>query len=266
MSNIFKSNSRFAGLMDEPEYDDKSVKIMKNMGWKEGKGLGKNLDGMKTPIQTEKRENNSGLGFKNENGFNSFKDNGFTERRYSRYPSEREREKYQAEEQAKKEFEKREEERRQQESLKLENFPELVTNAKEYEVVEENSYIEKLKQANQLHSDNKSVDPDLDNLKAGWILLKRAKLTGKIITKYKAKPVETNVIKEDTSVIDTINALVDLHERRTQEYIELNGYDIWEKNFKFANWKEWEAEYESDSDYDEDCDDEDEEDYDENNY
>ena len=79
MSNIFKNNSRFAGLIDKPEYDkySTSVKLMKKMGWKEGNGLGKNQDGIKTQLHVEKRENNIGIGFeadeKKINTFNSFK-------------------------------------------------------------------------------------------------------------------------------------------------------------------------------------------------
>ena len=77
MSNAFNNNSRFAGLIDKPEYDKSSVsaKIMKKMGWKEGDGLGKNQDGIKTPLDPEKRKNNTGLGFKyDEKKTNVFKD------------------------------------------------------------------------------------------------------------------------------------------------------------------------------------------------
>ena len=101
MSNIFKNNSRFAGLIDKPEYDKSStsVKLMKKMGWKEGDGLGKNQDGIKTPLQVEKHENNTGIGFevdeKKINTFNtfksdnnSFKNDGYRERRYNRYNDE----------------------------------------------------------------------------------------------------------------------------------------------------------------------------------
>eukprot|EP00055_Hartaetosiga_balthica_P014198 m.76665 g.76665 ORF g.76665 m.76665 type:complete len:372 (-) comp8521_c2_seq7:136-1251(-) len=42
-------------------------KMMKSMGYMEGKGLGKDMQGMVTPIQVEKRDNSlSGLGFKDQ--------------------------------------------------------------------------------------------------------------------------------------------------------------------------------------------------------
>ena len=73
-------------------------------------------------------------------------------------------------------------------------------------------------------------------------------------------------IEENTEMI-ILKELVELHERRTREFIELNGYDVWERMFKCRDWREWEARFEdeSDEDCDDDCDDdfddEDEEDY-----
>ena len=40
---------------------------------------------------------------------------------------------------------------------------------------------------------------------------------------------------------DIINALANLHQRRTDEYIELYGYDEWERVFKFPDWREREV-------------------------
>lgn len=271
MSNIFNNNSRFAGLMDKPGYDktSTSVKLMKKMGWKEGSGLGKNQDGIKAPLEVEKRENNTGVGFKADekkiNTFNSFKDNGFRDRRQNRYPSESERqrirEEYEAEEKARKEHEKQEQERLKQESLKIENFPELVNVKKEVDEPIEQNYIEKLKKVDEVKVD-KDADPDLENLKPGWTLIKKDKLTGKIITKSKFQINKEPQIEENVE-INILNALVELHQRRTEEYIELYGYDTWEKMFKCPNWREWEAEFEDDSDeeYEDDYDDEDEEEY-----
>jgi hypothetical protein len=42
--------------------------------------------------------------------------------------------------------------------------------------------------------------------------------------------------KEDESEIAVLNALVALHEKRTAEYIELYGYDTWEKMFRSPTW------------------------------
>ena len=49
-----------------------------------------------------------------------------------------------------------------------------------------------------------------------------------------------------------MNKLVNLHEKRTKEYIELYGYDTWEKMFKFPNWEEEENYFDDDEDEDED--------------
>jgi len=43
-------------------------------------------------------------------------------------------------------------------------------------------------------------------------------------------------IEERKLCNDIINSLVLLHEKRTNEYIELWGYDEWEKNFRFPNY------------------------------
>ena len=43
---------------------------------------------------------------------------------------------------------------------------------------------------------------------------------------------------------DTLKYLTELYEKRTNEYIELNGYDTWEHMFKFPDWREREQEQE----------------------
>ncbi len=255
MSNIFKSNSRFSGLIDETTYDknSSSFKLMKKMGWKNGNGLGKNEDGIKTPLEVEKRENNSGIGFKNDTKpFNSFKHNGHREYRHNRPLNERElqklREEYKAEDDARKELEKQKEEKRKQESLKIENFPELVLNKKEDNFIESQNYLEKLKIINTYT--DKDKDEGSDYSKPGWILIKKDKLTGKIIKKGEPTIMKESETSDEDKLMKIIDSLCDLHKRRTEEYIELNGYDNWEKMFKVQDWREWEAEYEYDSEYD----------------
>ena len=258
MSNIFKNNNRFAGLVDKSDYDKSStsVKLMKKMGWKEGNGLGKNEDGIKTPLAVEKRESNSGLGFnveeKRVNTFkdNSFRENNFRERRQNRYIGENERqrimEQYQFEEKARKEFEKQDDDRKTQESLKMDNFPELVINKIENDIQLDESYIDKLKKVEVKIERN--IDCDLENLKPGWTLIKKDNLTGKIILKSNVQINNIPFATEDKLPLNLLDTLVELHQRRTEEYIELNGYDNWEKMFKFPNWKECEDEIQDNSD------------------
>ena len=273
MSNIFKTNSRFAGLIDNHEYN-KDAKLIKKMGWKEGDVLGKNQDGIKTPHEVEKCQNNLGIGFNKDekkiNSFNSFKDNGFKDngfrepRQNRRYPSDIECQRLiqeqKAEDLARKEIEK-------QEALKIENFPEFVINKKEIDVNQGQSYLEILKQV-EVQDDDKNIDQDLVNLKPGWILIKKDKVTGKLITKCNIQIDDKPKIEENTEM-NVLKALVELHESRTQEFIELNGYDTWERMFKCRDWRERETGFEDDSDdsdedyddYDDYFDDEDEEDY-----
>jgi hypothetical protein len=224
MSNIFKTNSRFATLSDDISPAKKDTKKQNN--------------GIKKEIIEEK--NNS---FKSEN--NTFKNDGFRERSYNRYNNERER--LEAEVKAK----KMEEELKK--SFTIDNYPELVSNKKENVVTnQEQTYIEKLKKINEVKDENKEDEPEL---KEGWISIKRDKSTNKLVIKKKTIPIKKPEILEEEIAINVINVLVELHERRTEEYIELNGYDAWEKNFKFPDWREKEAELEED-DSDEECDDE----------
>ena len=159
------------------------------------------------------------------------------------------------------EQEQREKERIKQESLKIENFPDLlvVSNKKEFmEDIKKVSYIEKLQKEDDIKN---YIDTDLENLKPGWILLKSDPLTRRTIIKHHP---EINIIekteKEKTEkeiAINVLNVLVDIHERRTREYIEKFGYDEWERMFKFPDWREREAYLEqmenetNDSEYDE---------------
>jgi hypothetical protein len=224
MSNIFKTNSRFAGLSDDIPPAKKDNK--------------KNNNGIKKEIIEEKINS-----FKSEN--NTFKNDGFRERSYNRYNNQRER--LEAEEKAK----KMEEELKK--SFTIDNYPELVSNKKENVVTnQEQTYIEKLKKINEVKDENKEDEPEL---KEGWISIKRDKSTNKLVIKSKTSVIKNPEILEEEIAINVINVLVDLHERRTEEYIELNGYDAWEKNFKFPDWREREADLEED-DSDEEYDDE----------
>jgi hypothetical protein len=186
---------------------------------------------------------------------NSKKDKEEKNERFNSFKSEREspfRERYREQEQ-------REKERIKQESLKIENFPDLiiVSNKKEFmEDIKKVSYIEKLQKEDDIKN---YIDPDLENLKPGWVLLKSDPLTRRTIIKHHP---EINIIekKEKTEkeiAIDVLNVLVDIHEKRTREYIEKFGYDEWEAMFKFPDWREREAYLEqmenetNDSEYDE---------------
>lgn len=254
MSNIFKNNSRFAGLVD---YDTnlQPVKLIKKMAQKEDDGSNKNQDTIKIPIELKKCENKSNVGFKrDENSFNSFKDNRVRERKYNRPLNDYELQKIREEYKAYDEVKKQEEYKKQEESLKIDNFPELNLHNNENKIYEE-SYIEKLKSVIEVEPEHTNLDPDLINLKDGWIIMKKDILTGKTIVKGNFEKVKQCEITQKELTQKTIDGLVELHESRSQEYINLNGYDTWEKMFKCTNWQEWEDKYKNgfeDEDEDED--------------
>lgn len=260
MSNIFKNNSRFAVLMDDETVNQersKSERGNNERGRNErGRNERVNKDKKKESIENDMKQGNNS--FKSEN--NIFKNERGNEMRYNRYQSSRE--KYYEEQKVIKEFEKEQEERRKQESLKIENFPELVTIKKETKNTDDLNYIEKLKVFDEKIIEAKISDPDLDNLKPGWVVFKTDNLTKKTITKYYSNGLEKSL--SDNIDINSLNQLVLLNEKRTQDYIELYGYDTWEKMFKCSNWREWELEFEDNSDDEEDYEEEneEEEDYD----
>lgn len=218
MSNIFKTNSRFASLIDN------------------------NLPPQKKNNEKKKIDEGRSL----ENNFNSFKSEKRIEnfRELNEIDREKRRIEKEKQDKIKKERDEREKEIITKELLNINNFPELVVTKNNEERM---NYLEKIKTEQKK---DLIIDPDLVNLKPGWLLIKKNKITGEII--MKSHPDNNNDIfvkrdKTDKEIAnDIINTLVKLHEKRTQEYIELNGYDTWEKMFKFPNWQE---ENYSDSEY-----------------
>ena len=211
MSNIFKSNSRFSSLIDD-------ISKQKNSSKNDEK------------VKSEYHSNS----FKTENPpISETRHNGFRDRDGFRDRG-RERYRLQIEEEikAKKEFEERENERIKLESLKIENFPDLVSISKKEENKDNMTmnYMEKLNK-------EEIKNNDLEILKPGWVLLKRDVVTGRTITISHPK---TNV-EENNEENNVVNLLVKLHEKRTNEYIDNYGYDEWERMFKFPDWRERET-------------------------
>lgn len=235
MSNIFKQNSRFAALVEDKD---------------------------------NKKDNK-----KKEVQFNSFKNKDrsrpYEDKEKFKLNKEREYEE-------KKRRELKEKERIRQESLNLDNFPSLSLkeNTENTENTENSvnklSYLDKIKANNGEKEKNKynNIDPDLVNLKPGWVLLKRDPKTNGTI--MKTHPSYSLNLEDDISEAeigrDILKALADLHEKRTQEYINMYGYDTWEKMFKRPHWREEELENMTDSDEDEDEEYEDDEEYQEDEY
>lgn len=161
---------------------------------------------------------------------------------------------------------KEEKEKIVQELLNVENFPSLETDKTDEIKVCNLNFINKIKLSNKDEKNSKTfIDPDLENLKPGWIISKKDQKTGKIIMKtlhgeeHLLHPENVHTSKFDLEISrDIPKALVNLYEKRTKEYIETYGEYAWEKMFKRPNWREEELENTYDSD-DEEYEDEDEE-------
>lgn len=82
-----------------------------------------------------------------------------------------------------------------------------------------------------------TVDPDLLNLKPGWLLLKHDRKTHTTVWKsndiFNSEPVEKT---PDELAWDALDELIALHEKRTNEFIDTWGYEEWERTFRFPNY------------------------------
>ena len=129
-------------------------------------------------------------------------------------------------------------------NFSTENFPELVPKVNILENNKKNSsmnFLEKMKNNNDIEMPELKVDIEYENLKPGWVLIKKDTITNNIIQKYKKgncsneKYLEKEISSDLINNNRIINSLVNLYDKRTKEYIELWGYDDWEKMFRFPN-------------------------------
>ena len=249
MNTTFKSNSRFACLIDDIPENKKNKKY-------EGK-----INEPKVEVKLDKLDKpETKVDYKPEfDKFNSFKSERTTDyfKGNRRDGSYKEREYQEREERlkAKREFEEKQNKKKIEESLHIDNFPQLITNKKSLVIDKTSStnFVELFKNNTETNIKiNNILDPDLNDLKPGNILIKMDPVTRKIITKTHPNDKRKEIVKSEKELAyEVINNLVKLHEKRTQEYIELYGYDTWEKMFKFQNWEE-----ENCSDSDDESDDE----------
>lgn len=213
MSNTFKTNSRFAVLMEDIPNENKRV-VKKE---KENKI---NEDNTLPKLNS----------FKNDNSFNY-------ERRRENHYSEKDRQRIQEEraesEKVKKEFEEKEKERLRDEALQENNFPDLAIGKKEENKTFILNYAEKIIKEDTIIQD--ITEQSKNNMKPGWMTIRKDINSNKIIyednSEYKEK---TITLKQAAK--NVLNALVNLHEKRTREYIDDYGYETWENMFRFPNY------------------------------
>jgi len=211
MRTNFKSNSRFASLAEETT----NKKDCNN----------KKKEEIKKICETSNNVNNS---FKSEK--TSFKSENRNQRNY--YTNRISNEKLANEQIIKKEEQEKLKQKNFERDMAPENFPNLVTNIN-IPLSLENT----ISFANALTENilKKNVSKK-EEIPSGWCIFQLDKKTNKIKINYESQTyVESKKINKKSD-ITVLNSLVELHEKRTKKYIELYGYDTWEKIFLFQNY------------------------------
>ena len=267
MNNIFKQNSRFGALAEEASVKDHKKNNNKNKN---------KINEDKIKNEEDKGEVNS---FKSDS--NSFKrsfddrrqmnyNNGYQRNSLTNRESKENIERRALEEKLRKEEHDKIEAERVAKALSIDNFPTLGKKEnKNTNETNNSSFLAKLK--NSIENDKKQHEIKIEESKKnpkpkpGWVVISKDPLTGSNKIEYSEPHVNKKHEKtENEMVYDVLCALCDLHERRKQEYIELYGYDTWEKTFKSPNWKEEEEYLERmDEEYEARMAEEDEDDYEE---
>lgn len=230
MSNIFKPNSRFAALADEIK-ESKKDNNMKKQNTKNQQNANANAN-----ANTQEKSIESNI-FKR-----SYQVDDRPRRTFDNRNSKEQNERRLKEEQTRKEKEKDREYKEKIKNLNPENFPDLLTNSieKQHTInTPSMNFSDKLKNSSVKEATiTKSVvDLEYEELKPGWALSRKDSKTGKIITKYKESLTPKPREKTQREIgLDIINALVELHKKRTEEYIAMWGYDTWEKMYRFPNY------------------------------
>ena len=216
MSNF--GNSRFAALLDD-EADFVEVKAKKRTPY--------------NGTETEGKVNKD-----NGHANNAFKDvrRHRPSRRHDTVGNEFNGE----DEKVIKEFEEKTKEKRVQESLKLDYFPSLGETKQPLKQKQGETFLDKLRNAktqSKTKSQTDENDPDMLNVRPGCVVLKRDPVTRKTIIKGLEEE-EVKAEQDDPSAEfrNVLTALATLYKKRTQAYIAQNGYDIWEKLYRFPNY------------------------------
>lgn len=211
---MFKTNSRFESLNDG--------------GNKQNQNNGRRQQTERQQPKTESKDNM----------FLNVKSNVLQQRVRTRMPQVNEKDIVLEEKFAKLEAERKENERLK--NLSMDNFPEFIGGLPKQDskpTLDDNSNINSFAAKlanNQSTSSNK--DDNISLVGPGWTVLSFDKSTGtvkheKIGDKTKPEPVEESNLAEKMFA-----SLAELHERRTEEYIDAWGYDAWDTMFQFQNY------------------------------
>ena len=229
MSNIFKSNSRFSVLSED--INDNNV-VKKNNSKKQEDKKQEN----KKP-ENKKPEDNKPSIHLTENSFlredhNSFKTD-YTRRNYNRdyYNSKEYKERREKEDNIKKEEERLKKEARDKKSLSKESFPVFIHKNQNSS---SNNLQITFKEKVSVIVEQKNITPIVNPIKPGWVEIRRDPNIKKTIYTYGEE--EKRDIIGDNSYYHVLKALATLHNKRTNEYIDMWGYDSWENVFISPNY------------------------------
>lgn len=130
-----------------------------------------------------------------------------------------------------------------EEALDIANYPALSTTISPISVIStviSTSYADQIKKEYVDESLVTPVDRDIANLKPGWVLLRHEPGCGIQQYKYPAMASERDGDSDDEDGLRcrVFEALADLHESRTNDFIEQYGEDVWETIFKCPHWRE----------------------------
>jgi hypothetical protein len=237
MSNIFKANSRFA-ILSEDKKDD--VKNEKKNEKKKGELKNEKKNG---ELKNEKKNEN--LKQVNEPPkINSFKDDRpmYNDRPtpssnlFSKKLSDKA-------EQQRKEDELKRRDAELEKSLSIDNFPELSKNTNTNtntntitNLIETPNFLEKIKKEKKIVQKVKKKE----EIPYGWTLITYNKKTNKSYIEYNEQYIEDEQNKkeeeEKMKSFMIIDALVNLHLKRKEKYINEWGYDEYEKMFISPNY------------------------------
>lgn len=234
MSNMFKTNSRFAALV-EPAFNEVISKAEKP---EEANEIEKEYDTDNKPrnnnfLRNERPNINERPVY---NDSNIFSQKVVDKARLQRKNDEHERLMVET-----------------GKILSIDNFPELQLSKKTDNSKNTISFAEKLKQKEVLQTNNKSlekpvisfseklkhvdvvVETKVNEIPYGWAVIKRDKVTNKSITEYN-KEYEKDLKKAENLEkkqwpLKVLGALVDLYERERDTYINKWGYDAYEEKY-----------------------------------
>jgi len=216
---MFKSNSRFAGLMD-----DKTASVASSSS---------KLTTQRPQPQTISTATDNT--FKRSSAI-PYKPHYY---RYSEQELASIRAQLDAESNAIKARQKEEEDKRLQEGLKLEYFQALCETPAEKRVpVVQYSKL-------TLDAPPEPVEVDANVVRKGWTRINKDPITRKVLFTPSIQPATQPQKHEADEDLELTRDLIHTYYKRSNEYIDLNGYEAWEKHFKFPDWRAFYAEFDA---------------------